>query len=92
MLEHISEVSIYLEYRLSELKQKCSAVKNICCKGLAASIEVIDQEVYETVMPKLKENGLLVGPAANYKIVLRPPYIITKEQIDHMISIFEEIL
>ena len=92
LLEHISEVSIYLEYRLSELKQKCSAVKNICCKGLAASIEVIDQEVYETVMPKLKENGLLVGPAANNKIVLRPPYVITKEQIDHMISIFEEIL
>ena len=92
LLEHISEVSIYLEHRLSELKQKCSAVKNICCKGLAASIEVIDQEVYETVMPKLKENGLLVGPAANNKIVLRPPYVITKEQIDHMMSIFEEIL
>ena len=92
LLEHISEVSIYLEHRLSELKQKCSAVKNICCKGLAASIEVIDQEVYENIMPKLKENGLLVGPAANNKIVLRPPYVITKEQIDHMISIFEEIL
>ena len=92
LLEHISEVSIYLEYRLSELKQKCSAVKNICCKGLAASIEVIDQEVYETVMPKLKENGLLVGPAANNKIVLRPPYVITKEQIDHMVSIFERLL
>ena len=92
LLEHISEVSIYLEHRLSELKQKCSAVKNICCKGLAASIEVIDQEVYETVMPKLKENGLLVGPAANNKIVLRPPYVITKEQIDHMVSIFERLL
>ena len=92
LLEHISEVSIYLEHRLSELKQKCQAVKNICCKGLASSIEMIDQEVYENIMPKLKENGLLVGPAANNKIVLRPPYVITKEQIDHMISIFEEIL
>ena len=92
LLEHISEVSIYLEHRLSELKQKCQAVKNICCKGLASSIEVIDQEVYENIMPKLKENGLLVGPAANNKIVLRPPYVITKEQIDHMVSIFERLL
>ena len=92
LLEHISEVSTYLEDRLSELKQKCQNVKNICCKGLAASIEVINQEVYETVMPKLKENGLLVGPAANNKIVLRPPYVITKEQIDHMVSIFERLL
>ena len=92
LLEHISEVSIYLEHRLSELKQKCQAVKNICCKGLASSIEMIDQEVYENIMPKLKENGLLVGPAANNKIVLRPPYVITKEQIDHMVSIFERLL
>ena len=92
LLEHISEVSTYLENRLSVLKQKCQNVKNICCKGLAASIEVINQEVYETVMPKLKENGLLVGPAANNKIVLRPPYVLTKEQIDHMISIFERLL
>ena len=92
LLEHISEVSIYLEHRLSELKQKCQNVKNICCKGLAASIEVIDQKFYENVMSKLKENGLLVGPAANNKIVLRPPYVITKEQIDHMISIFERLL
>ena len=92
LLEHISEVSIYLEHRLSELKQKCQAVKNICCKGLASSIEMIDQEVYENIMPKLKENGLLVGPAANNKIVLRPPYVIAKEQIDHMVSIFERLL
>ena len=92
LLEHISEVSTYLENRLFELKQKCQNVKNICCKGLAASIEVIDQKFYENVMSKLKENGLLVGPAANNKIVLRPPYVITKEQIDHMISIFERLL
>ncbi len=92
LLEHISETSIYLEHRLEELKQKCRTVKNICCKGLAASIELINQEVYENVMPKLKENGLLVGPAANNKIVLRPPYVITKNQIDHMISIFERLL
>ena len=92
LLEHISEVSIYLEHRLSELKQKCQAVKNICCKGLASSIEVIDQEVYENIMPKLKENGLLAGSAANNKIVLRPPYVITKEQIDQMVSVLEIIL
>lgn len=92
LLEHICEVSIYLEDRLNKLKQKCTTVKNICCKGLAASIELTNQEVYETIMPKLKENGLLAGSAANNKIVLRPPYLITKEQIDQIISVLEIIL
>ena len=43
-------------------------------------------------MPKLKENGLLVGAAANNKIILRPPYVITKENIDQMITVFEKLL
>ncbi len=92
LLEHILEVSKYLEAKLSDLKGKCSKIKNICCKGLAASIELYDKETYDDVMAKLKENGLLAGPAANYKIVLRPPYVITKENVDHMITIFEELL
>lgn len=92
LLEHISEASDYLEDQLFELKEKCTTIKNICCKGLAASIELYDKNFYDEVMPKLKENGLLVGAAANNKIVLRPPYVITKENIDDMISVFENVL
>ena len=92
LLEHISEISNYLEEQLFELKGKCTTIKNICCKGLAASIELYDKNFYDDVMPKLRENGLLVGPAANNKIVLRPPYVITKENIDDMISVFEDLL
>lgn len=92
LLEHISEMSIYLESRLCELKEKSTVVKNVCCKGLAASIELINQEVYENVMPQLKEHGLLVGPAEHHKIVLRPPYVITKEQIDSIVDTFERLL
>lgn len=92
LLEHIAEVSNYLEEQLFELKEKCTTIKNICCKGLASSIELYDKNLYDDVMPKLKENGLLVGPAANNKIVLRPPYVITKENIDDMISVFEDLL
>ena len=43
-------------------------------------------------MPKLKEKGLFDGAAANNKIILRPPYVITKENIDDMVSVFENVL
>ena len=92
LLEHISEVSNYLEEQLFELREKCTTIKNICCKGLAASIELYDKNFYNDIMPKLKENGLLVGAAANNKIILRPPYVITKENIDQMITVFEKLL
>lgn len=64
LLEHIAEVSAYLEDKLFELKGKCSQISTICCKGLAA----------------------------NNRIVLRPPYVITKENIDQMITVFEMLL
>lgn len=92
LLEYIAEVSNYLEEQLFELKGKCTTIKNICCKGLAASIELYDKNLYDDVMPKLKEKGLLVGAAEHNKIVLRPPYVITKENIDDMISVFEDLL
>ena len=92
LLEHIAEVSNYLEEQLFELKEKCTTIKNICCKGLAASIELYDKNIYDEAMPKVKENGLLVGAAEHNKIVLRPPYVITKENIDDMISVFEDLL
>ena len=92
LLEHIADVSTYLEENLIKLKEECKQIRNICCKGLAASIELCDKDVYDTVMLKIKENGLLVGPAEHQKIVLRPPYVITKENIDQMMAVFYTLL
>jgi len=86
LLEHISDVSAYLEEKLKELQRQCAPIKQICCKGLAASIEFYDQEFFTSVQKKVREAGLITGTAENYKIVLRPPYVITKEDIDEVVS------
>ncbi len=86
LLEHISDVSVYLEEKLNELQSQCTAIKQICCKGLAASIEFHDQEIFKSVQKKAKEDGLITGSAENNKLVLRPAYVITKEDIDEVIS------
>jgi len=92
LLEQIADVSNYLEEKLQELQRRCSPVRQICCKGLAASIEFHDQEFFEAVHKMVKEHGLITGTAENHKIVLRPPYVITKEDIDEVVSILQEIL
>jgi len=80
-----------MKEQLLSLKMRCPVIRNICCKGLAASVELTDKESFERIMPMLAEEGLLVSPGANNKIVLRPPYVITEENIDHMIRIFEKV-
>jgi len=89
LLEHIADVSEYLEEKLKELQSQYTQVRQICCKGLAASIEFHDPEIFAAVQKKGKEAGLITGTAENCKIVLRPPYVITKEDIDEVVSVLQ---
>lgn len=87
LLEHIAEVSAYLEEKLTQLQHQCAPVRRICCKGLAASIEFHRPEIFAAVQHSAKEAGLILGSAENSKLVLRPPYVITKEDIDEVAAI-----
>ena len=92
LLEQIADVSSYLEETLQELKETCYQIKEICCKGLAASIEFYEGGVFEAVQKQAKENGLVIGSGEHHKLVLRPPYVITKEDVDAVAAILRRIL
>ena len=92
LLEHIADVSGYLEAALKDLQRQCPQIRDICCKGLAAAIEFYDQAVYEAVQKKVKESGLITGGGEHHRIVLRPPYVITREDIDTVMSVFRSAL
>ena len=92
LLEQIADVSKYLEEKLRDLQSQCPQIKHICCKGLAASIEFHSQEIFAAVQKRAKEKGLIIGTGENHKIVLRPPYVITKEDIDEVVFILQSII
>ena len=89
LLEQIASVSAYLEEKLKELQSQYAQIKNICCKGLAASIEFYDREVFETVQKEAKAGGLIIGSGEHNKIVLRPPYVISREDVDEVTAILQ---
>lgn len=92
LLEQIGDVGAYLEETLRELKEQNPQIRQICCKGLAASVEFQNQEILEAVQKKAKDSGLIIGTGENHKLVLRPPYVITKEDIDDVAAILQKIL
>lgn len=92
LLEHIARVSADLEEKLTQLKNRHRQIRQICCKGLAASIEFRDRDTFETVLKKAKAGGLIVGTGDNHKIVLRPPYVITEADVDAVMSILGDCL
>ncbi|MBP3683674.1 MAG: aminotransferase class III-fold pyridoxal phosphate-dependent enzyme [Oscillospiraceae bacterium] len=90
LLEYIAQVSTYLEEKLTQLQRQCAPIKNICCKGLAVSIEFDNPETFASVLAKTKEAGLILGTGENNKLVLRPPYVITKADIDEITSVLQQ--
>lgn len=92
LLEHIADVSRYLEHQLRNLQRQHPQIRHVCCKGLAASIEFHDTALFESVLNQAKTRGLIIGSGEYNKLVFRPPYVITKDEIDTIVSVLDQIL
>lgn len=90
IIENVREVAPYLEKRLEELKEKYGCITERRGTGLMQGL-VLDRPVGDTINRAL-ENGLILINAGANIIRFVPPLIITKENVDEMISILEKSL
>lgn len=90
IIEHVREVAPYLEQRLEELKDKYPCIKERRGTGLMQGL-VFDRPVRDTIAAAMDKGLILINAGAEI-IRFVPPLIITKENVDEMISILEQIL
>lgn len=87
IIEHVNEVAPYLEKKLDELVAKYDFIQTRrglgLMQGLVFSIPVGD------IINRALANGLILINAGTDIIRFVPPLIITKENIDDMVSILE---
>ncbi len=82
----ISENGIYLKQQLLQ----CPKIERVSGRGLMLGI-AFDHLSAQNIAKRCFENGLLVSTAKNH-LRLLPPYIITKQEIDHGVTILKAIL
>ena len=87
IIENVREVAPYLEKRLAELKEKYDCIVERRGAGLMQGL-VFDRPVGEIINRAL-ENGLILINAGADIIRFVPPLVITKENVDEMISILD---
>nr|WP_044915322.1 aspartate aminotransferase family protein [Butyrivibrio sp. WCE2006] len=87
IIDNVREVSDYLEERLDELKERYEFIIDRRGSGLLQGLE-FDHPVADTINKAL-EKGLILINAGTNVIRFIPPLIITKENVDEMISILE---
>lgn len=87
ILEHVNEVSKYLEAKLDELVKKNEQIKARRGKGLMQGL-VLNQPVGQVVL-KCMEKGLIVISAGGNVLRLVPPLVITQSHVDEFIMKLE---
>ncbi len=89
IIDHVRELTPYLEQKLDELVAKYDFLTARRGKGFMQGIVVAGRPVGAIVKAAL-DNGLIVLSAGSDVIRLVPPLIITKENIDEMIEKLEQ--
>ena len=85
IVEHVKDVSVYLEGRLDELVKEYDFLETRRGKGLMQGLVVTGRPVGE-IINKALEKGLVVISAGSNVLRMLPPLVIEKEHVDEMIE------
>ena len=91
ILDHVKDLTPYLEQKLDELVDKYEVLSARRGKGFIQGLVVKDVPV-GTVVKKALAEGLLVISAGSDVLRMVPPLVITKEHIDEMVEKLEKAL
>ena len=91
IIEHVRQITPYLEEKLDSLVEKYDFITKRRGKGLMQGLVLEGKPVGE-VVTKAIENGLLVISAGSNVLRLVPPLVITEADIDEMIEKLEKSL
>lgn len=96
--EKAVEKGTYLMKRLNELKDEYRIIGDVRGIGLMIGVELVEEnkapavEKREKIVKKAVEEGLILLPAGDSVIRFVPPLIISKEEIDCGLEMFETAL
>ncbi|AIF69289.1 4-aminobutyrate aminotransferase [Palaeococcus pacificus DY20341] len=100
LLPHVQEVGDYLHKRLKELEENYEVIGDARGLGLAQAVEFVknkdtkekNAEVRNKVVAEAAKRGLILLGCGDNSLRFIPPLIVTKEEIDVAMEIFEESL
>jgi 4-aminobutyrate aminotransferase len=92
LMANAAEVGSYLKEKLSQLKPGHPAIKDVRGLGLMVGVELSDGNLRDRVVRNAFENGLLLLGCGESTIRFCPPLIVTKNEVDAAVEIFDVVL
>ncbi len=99
LVDHSRRIGAHLMKKLNELRERFPILADVRGRGLMVACECIDQgqpatELVKAIQQKCLASGLMLLTCGIYSNVIRwlPPLVVTSEQIDQAVNIFEAAL
>lgn len=86
IVEHVKEVSVYLERQLDALVEEYDFLEMRRGKGMIQGIFLKEDHPVGEIVKRALENGLVILSAGNNSLRMLPPLVIEKENVDEMIE------
>jgi len=100
LIQNAADVGVYLKAGLEQLKQKHACIGDVRGMGLMIGVEFVENKTSLKPAPELRdrievacfERGLIILGAGTNTIRWSPPLVLTKENVDVALEIFDEAI
>ena len=86
IVEHVKDVSVYLERQLDALVEEYDFLTMRRGKGMIQGLFVKEDRPVGEIVKRCLENGLVILSAGNNSLRMLPPLVVEKEHVDEMIK------
>ncbi len=90
LLQKSKENGIYFRKKLEIIKDNYSVIKDVRGKGLMIGMEMSSE--CGNLVDELRNKGIIINCAAGNVLRFVPPLVITKNQIDSVIAVLEDVI
>ena len=89
--ENAGRVGDYFRTRLEDLKSRKPVITELRQVGLMIGLDLSEDTAKDVVLKAL-EKGLILNPTGPHTIRMVPPLILTEQEVDKAVQIFESVL
>jgi len=90
LLGNCSSMGAYFMDELNQLKKKHPVIREVRGKGLIIAMELTMPGA--EIVNKCLQKGVLINCVQNNVLRFLPPLIVTKEEVDHVVALLDEVL
>jgi 4-aminobutyrate aminotransferase len=92
LVQNAAEVGAYLKAGLEKLQQKYDCIGDVRGLGLMIGVDFVDPELRDRIEVACFDRGLIILGAGASTIRWSPPLILTKENVDVALEIFDDAI